>query len=80
MAAVREPILNTVAIEELRFGGGYAKGSTPFSEFLWADFMRRRMKRKLVEDDRDQALEQARHLSRSEDANYMPGWCGPIAQ
>ena len=34
---------------ELRRAGGFAKDTTPFSEFLWADFLRRRMKRKLVE-------------------------------
>jgi hypothetical protein len=30
---------------ELRRAGGFAKDTTPFSEFLWADFLRRRMKR-----------------------------------
>ena len=29
----------------LRRKGGYAKDTTPFSEFLWADFLRRRFKR-----------------------------------
>src|SRR5437016_1769729 len=36
---------------ELRRAGGFAKDTTPFSEFLWADFLRRRMKRKVVEHD-----------------------------
>ena len=27
----------------LRRKGGYAKDTTPFSEFLWADFLRRRI-------------------------------------
>src|SRR5215470_10804037 len=36
---------------ELRRAGGFAKDTTPFSEFLWADFLRRRMKRKRVERD-----------------------------
>ena len=36
---------------ELRRTGGYAKDITPFSEFLWADFLRRRIKRKAVEKD-----------------------------
>ncbi len=36
---------------ELRRAGGFAKDTTPFSEFLWADFLRRRIKRKLVELD-----------------------------
>ena len=34
---------------ELRRAGGFAKDTTPFSEFLWADFLRRRVKRKTVE-------------------------------
>jgi hypothetical protein len=41
---------------ELRRTGGFSKETTPFSEFLWADFLRRRMKRKLVElNFRDEA-------------------------
>src|SRR3974377_1993441 len=36
---------------ELRRAGGFAKDTTPFSEFLWADFLRRRVKRKTVERD-----------------------------
>ena len=36
---------------ELRRAGGFAKDTTPFSEFLWADFLRRRIKRKAVEDN-----------------------------
>jgi hypothetical protein len=30
---------------ELRRAGGFAKDTTPFSEFLWTDFLRRRVKR-----------------------------------
>ena len=62
---------------ELRRAGGYAKDTTPFSEFIWADFLRRRIKRKLVEKDFDRALEKALETGRSMDANYLPGWCGP---
>ena len=40
---------------ELRRHGGFAKDTTPFSEFLWADFLRRRIKRKLVESDFERA-------------------------
>ncbi len=65
---------------ELRFAGGYAKDTTPFSEFLWADFLRRRIKRKQVEAEFDQALEQALQLAKSMDADYLPGWCGPVAR
>jgi len=62
---------------ELRRAGGFAKDTTPFSEFLWADFLRRRIKRKLVSHDFDRAMEKAIALAKSTDANYLPGWCGP---
>jgi hypothetical protein len=65
---------------ELRRAGGFAKDTTPFSEFIWADFLRRRMKRKLVEDDFDRAVEKALQLAKSIDANYLPGWCGPVPE
>lgn len=63
---------------ELRHAGGFAKDTTPFSEFLWADFLRRRIKRARVENSFTAALEQALRLARSEDADYLPGWCGPV--
>ena len=62
---------------ELRRAGGFAKDTLPFSEFLWADFLRRQMKRKAVEDNFDHALEKALQLAKTQDANYLPGWCGP---
>jgi hypothetical protein len=62
---------------ELRRAGGFAKDTTPFSEFLWADFLRRRMKRKAVERDFGHALDKALELSKTKDADYLPGWCGP---
>jgi hypothetical protein len=63
---------------ELRRAGGFAKDTTPFSEFLWADFLRRRMKRKAVERDFDRAIEKAKKLAKGKDADYLPGWCGPV--
>jgi hypothetical protein len=60
---------------ELRRAGGYAKDPTLFSEFLWADFLRRRIARKKVERDFDEALRKALVLARSKAANYLPGWC-----
>jgi hypothetical protein len=61
----------------LRRVGGYAKETEPFSEFLWADFLRRRMKRKDVERDFEGAVEQALSFARDKEADYLPGWCGP---
>jgi hypothetical protein len=65
---------------ELRRAGGFAKDTTPFSEFLWADFLRRRIKRKAIESNFDHALENALQFAKSEDANYLPGWCGPAPE
>jgi len=62
---------------ELRRLGGFAKDTTPFSEFLWADFMRRRISRSVAKDDFEKALKQAMKLAKSEEADYLPGWCGP---
>jgi hypothetical protein len=64
---------------ELRRAGGFAKDTTPFSEFLWADFLRRHVSRKLAENDFGQAMEKALALAKSKDAIYLPGWCGPAA-
>ena len=65
---------------ELRRSGGFAKETTPFSEFLWADFLRRRIPRKTVEKDFANAMEKALSLAKSQDARYLPGWCGPAAK
>jgi hypothetical protein len=61
----------------LRRAGGFAKDTTPFSEFLWADFLRRRLSREDVDKDFAAATKAALKLARSHDADYLPGWCGP---
>ena len=63
---------------ELRRRGGFSKDTTPFSEFLWADFLRRRIKRQLVVGKFDRALKEALRLAKSKDANFLPGWCGTV--
>ena len=62
---------------ELRRTGGFAKDTTPFSEFLWADFLRWHMKRNMVVRDFDHAVARALQLAKSAEAAYLPGWCGP---
>ncbi|WP_439924913.1 ParB-like protein [Nitrobacter sp. JJSN] len=64
---------------ELRRAGGYAKDTTPFSEFLWADYLRRRLSRKVIEADFAKAMEEALALAKSAEAIYLPGWCGPAS-
>jgi len=65
---------------ELRRAGGFAKEVTPFSEFIWANYLRRRVKAKLVTDDFGAALTKALRLAKSPDAAFMPGWCGPLPE
>ena len=62
---------------ELRRAGGYAKESTPFAEFIWADFLRRRIKPSLLAEDFAAALTKAMKLARDKGSSYLPGWCGP---
>jgi hypothetical protein len=65
---------------ELRRVGGFAKDTTPFSEFLWANFLRQRMKRSAVEADFDRAIKKALELAKTIDAHYLPGWSGPVPE
>jgi len=65
---------------ELRRAGGFAKDATPYSEFLWADFLRQRLKAMVVKMDFEAALEKALHMAKSTDAQYLPGWCGPLSE
>ena len=64
---------------ELRRSGGFAKDTTPFSEFLWADFLRRQISRESVEANFAKAMEKSLALARSKQAVYLPGWCGPAS-
>jgi hypothetical protein len=64
---------------ELRRAGGFAKDTTPFSEFLWADFLRRKMSAKSVDENFAKAMEKSLALAKSSDAIYLPGWCGPAS-
>jgi hypothetical protein len=41
-------------------------------------FLRRRIARKAVDKHFDQALDAALKLAKSGDADYLPGWCGPV--
>ena len=63
----------------LRRSGGYAKDTTPFAEFTWADFLRRRIKAKLVETDFDAALAKSLKLAQCDLARHLPGWSGPCS-
>ena len=57
---------------ELRAMGGFAKDSTPFSEFLWADFLRPRIKAKAIKADFEAALTQALALAKTAKPTTCP--------
>jgi hypothetical protein len=56
--------------------GGFPKEQTPFAEFLWADFFRRRVPAKLLRDDPDSALASALQLAHDRAGTHLPGWAG----
>ncbi len=62
---------------ELRFAGGFAKDTTPFSEFLWADALRGRIDVKTAKNDPEGSLLKALAFAKTPAAAYLPGWCGP---
>ncbi len=61
----------------VRRAGGFAKNTSPFSEFLWADFLRNRMTLDSVKNDFTDAVTAALNIARSKEASCLPGWCGP---
>ncbi len=64
----------------LRRKGGYAKDTTPFSEFLWADFLRRRFDRKDAEKDFEATLEAAYTLAKKTRRRLPPGLVRPCGR
>ena len=60
----------------VRNAGGFPKDQTPFAEFLWADFFRRRIKPAKLQREPDGALGAALELCHSKAAAHLPGWSG----
>jgi hypothetical protein len=59
---------------EVRRVGNYRKEATPFSEFLWADFFRRRIPTAMLRDHPAAALRRAKILARKREAAHPPEW------
>ncbi len=62
----------------LRSAGGYAKDTSPFAEFLWADYLRQHIPRAKIRKEMDVAVDEALGLARSPLARYLPGWAGAV--
>lgn len=75
VAGLRDDLYRSLS-GALRNSGGFAKDSTPFSEFVWADFFRPRIKRKTLRQDFEAALAEAYEVAQGKDADFLPGWCG----
>ncbi|WP_454702926.1 ParB-like protein [Agrobacterium burrii] len=60
----------------VRDAGGFAKIEAPYTEFLWADFLRRRVSSKDLRHSFDKTMAGTVELARSRDARHLPGWCG----
>ena len=60
----------------LRSAGGFAKDTSPFAEFLWADYLRPHISRTQIRKGIEVALREAQGLARSPLARYLPGWTG----
>jgi hypothetical protein len=60
-------------------GKAFADEDTPFQEFMWGDYFRSFMSRRLIETDVELAAALARKLARLTEAQDLPGWLGPKA-
>jgi hypothetical protein len=60
----------------LRGAGGYAKDTSPFAEFLWADYLRQHITLAQIGKSMDTAVREALGLAKSPLARYLPGWSG----
>jgi hypothetical protein len=58
----------------LKRAGAYKKDNAPFSEFRWANFLRNKIDRKIVDRDFDRALALAVELAVGPEAIPLPGF------
>jgi hypothetical protein len=60
----------------VREAGGFEKVETPFCEFHWADFFRKKVQLARTDFGMDKALKHALELAVKPDAKHLPGWTG----
>jgi hypothetical protein len=58
----------------LKRAGGYVKGKEPFTEFRWANFLRSRIPRQMIEHHFGHALALAMGVAHEAEAANLPGW------
>ena len=57
-------------------GKAFEDLDTPFQEFMWGDYFRSFMSRRLIETDVDIAADLAKKLAKLGEAQDLPGWLG----
>ncbi|NLH81640.1 MAG: chromosome partitioning protein ParB [Phyllobacteriaceae bacterium] len=57
-------------------GKAFADLDTPFQEFMWGDYFRSFLSRRLIETDVALAADFAGRLARLDEAQDLPGWLG----
>ena len=62
----------------LREAGGYAKDTSPFAEFMWADYLRPKISPARIRTSLTAAVQEALPLAKSPLARYLPGWTGSM--
>jgi len=58
----------------VRLEGGFEKSQTPFAEFVWADYYRKKISLKELKKDFDGALKRAKKMASNKDAGALPGY------
>ncbi len=58
----------------VRIEGGFEKSQTPFAEFVWADFYRKKIPLKILLNDFDKSLQRATKMASHADAVNLPGY------
>jgi len=58
----------------VREAGGFMKVQTPYAEFLWADYYRNCIKKKLLSKHFDKTIKHAIALAQHQSANKLPGF------
>ena len=61
----------------VRHDGGFAKVSTPFAEFKWADFLRSKILVTDIDEDFRKTVKKASALATKRSACALPGYKGP---
>jgi hypothetical protein len=64
----------------VRLEGGFQKTTTPYAEFVWADFYRKQIPEKMLSNAFDKAVRLAMKLASTPDAAGLPGYVAKTAE